>query len=182
MEGNKEELKMRISLFCILCLLLGACSNEEMIPSTSEGGEECAFQFLLRVPGTIDVETKAGTEILKLGDTNIYNVWILQFKEDGTELLKAVFADRNSITAVPGSGSTDYSQLLIQLTKDDMRFKNETSEFYIIVNAEEMNATEATASLFGNDGTSGIPKTLSVTDLMAKTKYYLFIRWCSNRY
>lgn len=161
---------MRISLFCILCLLLGACSNEEMIPSTSEGGEECAFQFLLRVPGTIDVETKAGTEILKLGDTNIYNVWILQFKEDGTELLKAVFADRNSITAVPGSGSTDYSQLLIQLTKDDMRFKNETSEFYIIVNAEEMNATEATASLFGNDGTSGIPKTLSVTDLMAKTK------------
>ena len=53
---------MRISLFCILCLLLGACSNEEMIPSTSEGGEECAFQFLLRVPGTIDVETKAGTE------------------------------------------------------------------------------------------------------------------------
>ena len=46
---------MRISLFCILCLLLGACSNEEMIPSTSEGGEECAFQFLLRVPGTIDV-------------------------------------------------------------------------------------------------------------------------------
>lgn len=170
MEGNKEKLKMRISLFCILCLLLGACSNEEMIPSTSEGGEECAFQFLLRVPGTIDVETKAGTEILKLGDTNIYNVWILQFKEDGTELLKAVFADRNSITAVPGSGSTDYSQLLIQLTKDDMRFKNETSEFYIIVNAEEMNATEATASLFGNDGTSGIPKTLSVTDLMAKTK------------
>jgi len=165
LEGNKEELKMRISLFCILCLLLGACSNEEMIPSTSEGGEECAFQFLLRVPGTIDVETKAGTEILKLGDTNIYNVWILQFKEDGTELLKAVFADRNSITAVPGSGSTDYSQLLIQLTKDDMRFKNETSEFYIIV-----NATEATASLFGNDGTSGIPKTLSVTDLMAKTK------------
>ena len=163
---------MRISLFCILCLLLGACSNEEMIPSTSEGGEECAFQFLLRVPGTIDVETKAGTEttILKLGDTNIYNVWILQFKKDGTELLKAVFADRNSITAVPGSGGTDYSQLLIQLTKDDMRFKNETSEFYIIVNAEEMNATEATASLFGNDGTSGIPKTLSVTDLMAKTK------------
>lgn len=163
---------MRISLFCILCLLLGACSNEEMIPSTSEGGEECAFQFLLRVPGTIDVETKAGTEttILKLGDTNIYNVWILQFKKDGTELLKAVFADRNSITAVPGSGGTDYSQLLIQLTKDDMRFKNETSEFYIIVNAEDMNATEATASLFGNDGTSGIPKTLSVTELMAKTK------------
>ena len=176
MVENKEELKMRIririSLFCILCLLLGACSNEEMIPSTSEGGEECAFQFLLRVPGTIDVETKAGTEttILKLGDTNIYNVWILQFKKDGTELLKAVFADRNSITAVPGSGGTDYSQLLIQLTKDDMRFKNETSEFYIIVNAEEMNATEATASLFGNDGTSGIPKTLSVTELMAKTK------------
>lgn len=170
MVGNKEELKMRISLFCILCLLLGACSNEDMIPSESEGGEECAFQFLLRVPGTIDVETKAGTEIFKLGDTNIYNVWILQFKEDGTKLLKAVFADRNSITAVPGSGGTDYSQLLIQLTKDDMRFKNETSEFYIIVNAEEMNATEATASLFGNDGTSGIPKTLSVTDLMAKTK------------
>ena len=51
-----------------------------------------------------------------------------------------------------------------------MRFKNETSEFYIIVNAEDMNATEATASLFGNDGTSGIPKTLSVTELMAKTK------------
>lgn len=71
---------MRISLFCILCLLLGACSNEEMIPSTSEGGEECAFQFLLRVPGTIDVETKAGTEILKLGDTNIYNVWIYSLK------------------------------------------------------------------------------------------------------
>ncbi len=71
-----------------------------------------------------------------MGDTNIYNVWILQFKKDGTELLKAVFADRNSITAVPGSG-TDYSQLLIQLTKDDMRFKNETSEFYIIVNAED---------------------------------------------
>ena len=95
---NKEELKMRIriSLFCILCLLLGACSNEEMIPSTSEGGEECAFQFLLRVPGTIDVETKAGTEpkILKLGDTNIYNVWILQFKKDGTELLKAVCAGK----------------------------------------------------------------------------------------
>lgn len=166
------RIRIRISLFCILCLLLGACSNEEMIPSTSEGGEECAFQFLLRVPGTIDVETKAGTEttILKLGDTNIYNVWILQFKKDGTELLKAVFADRNSITAVPGSGGTDYSQLLIQLTKDDMRFKNETSEFYIIVNAEDMNATEATASLFGNDGTSGIPKTLSVTELMAKTK------------
>ena len=66
-------MRIRISLFCILCLLLGACSNEEMIPSTSEGGEECAFQFLLRVPGTIDVETKAGTEpkILKLGDTKI---------------------------------------------------------------------------------------------------------------
>ena len=62
-------MRIRISLFCILCLLLGACSNEEMIPSTSEGGEECAFQFLLRVPGTIDVETKAGTEpkILELG-------------------------------------------------------------------------------------------------------------------
>ena len=70
-------------------------------------------------------------------------------------MLKAVFADRNSITAVPGSGGTDYSQLLIQLTKDDMRFKNETSEFYIIV---RRNATEATASLFGNDGTSGILK------------------------
>lgn len=173
MVENKEELKMRIriSLFCILCLLLGACSNEEMIPSTSEGGEECAFQFLLRVPGTIDVETKAGTKttILKLGDTNIYNVWILQFKKDGTELLKAVFADRNSITAVPGSSSTTYDQLLIQLMKDDMRFKNETSEFYIIVNAEEdMNATQATAKLFVETG--GIPAALTVTELMAKTK------------
>ena len=151
MVENKEELKMRIriSLFCILCLLLGACSNEEMIPSTSEGGEECAFQFLLRVPGTIDVETKAGTEpkILKLGDTNIYNVWILQFKKDGT-------------------------QLLIQLTKDDMRFKNETSEFYIIVNAEDMNATEATATLFVDAG--GIPTALSVTELMAKTKSIIY--------
>ena len=174
MEGNKEELKMRISLFCILCLLLGACSNEEMIPSTSEGGEECAFQFLLRVPGTIDVETKAGTEttILKLGDTNIYNVWILQFKKDGTELLKAVFADRNSITAVPGSSSTTYDQLLIQLMKDDMRFKNETSEFYIIVNAEDMNATEVTAKLFVKEG--GIPTSLSVTELMAKTKSIIY--------
>lgn len=164
-------MRIRISLFCILCLLLGACSNEEMIPSTSEGGEECAFQFLLRVPGTIDVETKAGTKttILKLGDTNIYNVWILQFKKDGTELLKAVFADRNSITAVPGSSSTTYDQLLIQLMKDDMRFKNETSEFYIIVNAEEdMNATQATAKLFVETG--GIPAALTVTELMAKTK------------
>ena len=166
---------MRISLFCILCLLLGACSNEEMIPSTSEGGEECAFQFLLRVPGTIDVETKAGTEpeILKLGDTNIYNVWILQFKKDGTELLKAVFADRNSITAVPGSSSTTYDQLLIQLMKDDMRFKNETSEFYIIVNAEDMNATEVTAKLFVKEG--GIPTSLSVTELMAKTKSIIYL-------
>lgn len=176
MVENKEELKMRIriSLFCILCLLLGACSNEEMIPSTSEGGEECAFQFLLRVPGTIDVETKAGTEttILKLGDTNIYNVWILQFKKDGTELLKAVFADRNSITAVPGSSSTTYDQLLIQLMKDDMRFKNETSEFYIIVNVEDMNATEVTAKLFVKEG--GIPTSLSVTELMAKTKSIIY--------
>ena len=167
-------MRIRISLFCILCLLLGACSNEEMIPSTSEGGEECAFQFLLRVPGTIDVETKAGTEpkILKLGDTNIYNVWILQFKKDGTELLKAVFADRNSITAVPGSSSTTYDQLLIQLMKDDMRFKNETSEFYIIVNAEDMNATEVTAKLFVKEG--GIPTSLSVTELMAKTKSIIY--------
>ena len=74
-------MRIRISLFCILCLLLGACSNEEMIQSTYEGGEECAFQLLIRVPGTIDVEMKAGTEpiILILGDTNLYNVWSLQF-------------------------------------------------------------------------------------------------------
>lgn len=107
-----------------------------------------------------------------MGDTNIYNVWILQFKKDGTELLKAVFADRNSITAVPGSSSTTYDQLLIQLMKDDMRFKNETSEFYIIVNAEDMNATEVIAKLFVKEG--GIPTSLSVTELMAKTKSIIY--------
>jgi len=39
-----------------------------------------------------------------------------------------------------------------------MRFKNETSEFYIIVNAEDMNATEVTAKLFVKEG--GIPTSL----------------------
>lgn len=48
-----------------------------------------------------------------------------------------------------------------------MRFKNETSEFYIIVNAEDMNATEVTAKLFVKEG--GVTS-LSVTELMAKTK------------
>ena len=71
---NKEELKMRISLFCILCLLLGACSNEEMIPSTSEGGEECAFQFLLRVPGTIDERKFLNWEILIYITSGFYSL------------------------------------------------------------------------------------------------------------
>ena len=102
-------------------------------------------------------------------------------KKDGTELLKAVFADRNSITAVPGSSSTTYDQLLIQLMKDDMRFKNETSEFYIIVKCGGYECDGGYRQVICKR--RWYPYVLSVTELMAKSeKYYLFIRWLSNRY
>lgn len=159
---------MRINIICLLCLLFSACNNENIIEPSSGNGDECAFQFMLKAPGTIEVDTKgidtkAGTAI-KLGETTVNNVWILQFKSDGTELLKAVFANGNDIQSV---GAT-YDQLLIQLTKEDMRFKNEDSVFYIIVNGEASTATEETANLFVAAG--GIPTTLTVNDLMAKTK------------
>lgn len=164
---------MRINLFCLLCLLFSACSNENPVLPSSGNGEECVFQFMLRVPGTIDVETKGGetkaeaNTPLKLGETNVHNVWILQFSEDGDNLLKAVFADKSNIQAV-SSADNVYDQLLIQLTKEGMLFKNEKSKFYIIVNGEDATATESTAKLFVPDG--GIPSNLSVTDLMGKTK------------
>lgn len=164
---------MRINLFCLLCLLFSACSNENPVLPSSGNGEECVFQFMLRVPGTIDVETKGGetkaeaNPPLKLGETPVHNVWILQFSEDGENLLKAVFADKSNIQAV-SSVDNVYDQLLIQLTKEGMLFKNEKSKFYIIVNGEDATATESTAKLFVTGG--GIPSNLSVTDLMGKTK------------
>lgn len=173
MAGSKEELNMRINLFCLLCLLFSACSNENPVLPSSGNGEECVFQFMLRVPGTIDVETKGGetkaeaNTPLKLGETPVHNVWILQFSEDGKNLLKAVFADKSNIQAVPSVNNV-YDQLLIQLTKEGMLFKNEKSKFYIIVNGEDATATESTAKLFVTVG--GIPSNLSVTDLMGKTK------------
>lgn len=170
MAGSKEELNMRINLFCLLCLLFSACSNENPVLPSSGNGEECVFQFMLRVPGTIDVETKGGETKadgpLKLGETIVHNVWILQFSEDGSSLLKAVFADKSNIQ--PVSSSNKFDQLLIQLTKEGMLFKNEKSKFYIIVNGEDAEATEKTAKLFELNG--GIPSNLSVTDLMGKTK------------
>jgi len=125
---------------------------------------------MLKAPGTIEVDTKGvdtkAKAILKLGETAVYNVWILQFKSDGTELLKAVFANQDDIQSVGGDDT--YDQLLIQLTKEGMRFKNEDSVFYIIVNGEASTATEETANLFVAAG--GIPATLTEGDLMAKTK------------
>lgn len=171
MAGSKEELNMRINLFCLLCLLFSACSNENPVLPSSGNGEECVFQFMLRAPGTIDVETKGGETKaetpLKLGETIVHNVWILQFSEDGNSLLKAVFADKSNIQSV-SSADNAYDQLLIQLTKEGMLFKNEKSKFYIIVNGEDAAATEETAKLFVPGG--GIPAALSVTDLMSKTK------------
>lgn len=162
---------MRINILCLLCLLFSACNNENIIEPSSGSGDECVFQFMLKVPGTIEVETKSvetkGTkEILKLGETSVYNVWILQFNSEGTGLLKAVFANQEDIHSV-GTGNT-YDQLLIQLVKESMRFRNEDSVFYIIVNGESSSATEETANLFVDTG--GIPTTLTVSDLMAKTK------------
>lgn len=161
---------MKINIVCLLCLLFSACNNENIIEPSSGNGDECAFQFMLKAPGTIEVDTKgidtkAGTAI-KLGETTVNNVWILQFKSDGTELLKAVFANQDNIQAVGGDNT--YDQLLIQLTKEGMRFKNEDSVFYIIVNGEAADATEKTAKLFVVTG--GIPTKLTVNDLMAKTK------------
>lgn len=161
---------MKINIVCLLCLLFSACNNENIIEPSSGNGDECAFQFMLKAPGTIEVDTKGidtkAKAILKLGETAVYNVWILQFKSDGTELLKAVFANQDDIQSVGGDDT--YDQLLIQLTKEGMRFKNEDSVFYIIVNGEASTATEETANLFVAAG--GIPATLTEGDLMAKTK------------
>ena len=163
---------MRINIICLLCLLFSACNNENIIEPSSGNGDECAFQFMLKAPGTIEVDTKgidtkAGKDI-KLGETIVNNVWILQFKSDGTELLKAVFANKDNIQTIGGENDTTYDELLIQLTKEGMRFKNEDSVFYIIVNGEAADATEQTANLFVTTG--GIPTKLTVNDLMAKTK------------
>lgn len=161
---------MKINIVCLLCLLFSACNNENIIEPSSGNGDECAFQFMLKAPGTIEVDTKGidtkAKAILKLGETAVYNVWILQFKSDGTELLKAIFANQDDIQSVGGDDT--YDQLLIQLTKEGMRFKNEDSVFYIIVNGEASTATEETANLFVAAG--GIPATLTEGDLMAKTK------------
>lgn len=161
---------MKINILCLLCLLFSACNNENIIEPSSGSGDECVFQFMLKVPGTIEVDTKSVETkgaTLKLGETPVYNVWILQFKSDGTELLKAVFANQDNIQSVDDKNNK-YDQLLIQLVKDDMRFRNEDSVFYIIVNGESSSATEETANLFVDTG--GIPTTLTVTDLKAKTK------------
>lgn len=155
---------MKINIVCLLCLLFSACNNENIIEPSSGNGDECAFQFMLKAPGTIEVDTKGvdtkAKAILKLGETAVYNVWILQFKSDGTELLKAVFANQDDIQSVGGDDT--YDQLLIQLTKEGMRFKNEDSVFYIIVNGEASTATEETANLFVAAG--GIPATLTEGD------------------
>lgn len=161
---------MKINILCLLCLLFSACNNENIIELSSGNGDECVFQFMLKVPGTIKVDTKSvdtkAKATLKLGETTVYNVWILQFNEDGTDLLKAVFANQDDIQSV--GDDLLYDQLLIQLAKEGMHFKNEDSVFYIIVNGEASTATEETANLFVNTG--GIPTTLTVNDLMAKTK------------
>lgn len=95
---------MKINILCLLCLLFSACNNENIIELSSGNGDECVFQFMLKVPGTIKVDTKSvdtkAKATLKLGETTVYNVWILQFNEDGTDLLKAVFANQDDIQSV----------------------------------------------------------------------------------
>ncbi|WP_455640291.1 DUF4906 domain-containing protein [Parabacteroides sp.] len=153
MKNRKiQQLSLLAGLFSLLFV-----SCESSIDSTgNDYGKKCDFQFYVKLPESISVETKADN---MLGEVNIKNVWILQYSLDN-KLLRSVYKEDDINNTEDFVKDGDYMvKINTDTNKDDEKFSDIDSRFYLIVNGGE--------ALF--DGTKPGNLTISETDLKAKT-------------
>ncbi|WP_455640576.1 DUF4906 domain-containing protein [Parabacteroides sp.] len=104
------------------CLTVLFCGCDNSLPTEEENGK---FIIQLKMPPALEVQTKAGT----LNGIQISDVWVLQYKPDGTLFVKKQFTN---------IGTAETNQTIVVETSG---FSNIESNFYVIANAGN-NMTE----------------------------------------
>lgn len=117
----------------LLTLLFTGCEATED-SGGMDNGKMCDFQFCLKLPESISVETK-----VTIGDEKITvnNVWILQYNASG-EFIKSLYKEDKASDDNDFVKENDYMvRINTDATSDTEKFSDIVSCFYIIVNGGE---------------------------------------------
>lgn len=135
---NKHTYYLLLPLIVVFSLLTGCESMEES--GNAGSGGNCSFQFCLKLPDAISVETKAVAPTIgdKNETTSINNVWILQYGTTGN-FIKKLYKVDNLSDDTDFVKENDYMvRINTDETSDTEKFSDINSRFYIIVNGGEI--------------------------------------------
>lgn len=135
---NKHIYYLLLPLIVIFNLIITGCESTEE-SGNAGSGENCSFQFCLKLPEAISVETKGTTPTIgdKNEATSIKNVWILQYDADG-KFIKKLYKIDNIDDDKDFVKENDYMvRINTDATSEAEKFSDITSRFYIIVNGGE---------------------------------------------
>lgn len=130
---NKGIYYLLLSLVVAFNLLSTGCESTEESESADSGGNS-GFQFCLKLPEAISVETKT-----TIGDRNdktlVKDVWILQYNADTDAFIRSLYKADNPSDDNDFVQENDYMvRINTDATSEAEKFSDITSRFYIIVN------------------------------------------------
>ena len=135
---NKHIYYLLLPLVVVFNLVITGCESTEESGNAGSGGN-CSFQFCLKLPEAISVETKATTPTIgdKNEATSVKNVWILQYDASGN-FIKKLYKVDNTSDDKDFVKENDYMvRINTDATSEAEKFSDIISRFYIIVNGGE---------------------------------------------
>lgn len=155
-------------LFIALSLLgiTAACHTAE------DGGmeiqsAELPARFVLELSSPFTLNTRGARTAPVLSDIPFNNVWVLQFNNDGTDLLAAKNYSATDIRV--DGGSSNHLVIVPTGSETDAYFVNDNSRFYILVNAGEEFLGKLTSPVTDPKGalaTAGLNTESSIKSLL----------------
>lgn len=130
---NKGIYYLLLSLVVTFNLLSTGCESTEE-SENADSGRNSGFQFCLKLPEAISVETKT-----TIGDSNdktlVKDVWILQYNADTNAFIRSLYKADNASDDNDFVQENDYMvRINTDVTSEAEKFSDITSRFYIIVN------------------------------------------------
>ena len=117
---NKHIYYLLLPLVVVFNLVITGCESTEESGNAGSGGN-CSFQFCLKLPEAISVETKATTPTIgdKNEATSVKNVWILQYDASLKSFIKSTI---QAMIKILSRKTTIWSGLILMLHQKPKSF------------------------------------------------------------
>lgn len=120
---NKHIYYLLLPLVVVFNLVITGCESTEESGNAGSGGN-CSFQFCLKLPEAISVETKATTPTIgdKNEATSVKNVWILQYDASGNFIKSFIKSTIQAMIKILSRKTTIWSGLILMLHQKPKSF------------------------------------------------------------